>query len=155
MALSQQPNLPKTFTRATARQRLIAAIVFLAIAGSFTALWLIAHYNINLYPFPCGFKQRYGLPCPTCGFTHAVLYFAQGQIIRSFYAQPAAGLFCGLAVVTAFFAFLIAAFGLYSPTFERFILSLKLRYIIAALVLVLAAGWAFTLAKTLAEHSGH
>jgi hypothetical protein len=153
MSQIQQPNAPKTFTRATARQRLTAAIVFFAIAGSFAALWLVAHYNINLYPFPCGFKQRYGLPCPTCGMTHAVLYFAQGQIIRSFYTQPAAGLFCTLAVVAAFFAFLIAVFGVYSGTFERLILSLKLRYIIDALVFVIIVGWAVTLARTLAEHS--
>ncbi len=154
MALSQQPNAPKTFTHATARQRLTAAIVFFAIAGSFAALWLVAHYNINLYPFPCGFKQRYGLPCPTCGMTHAALYFAQGQIIRSFYTQPAAALLCTLAVVVALFAFLIAAFGVYSKTFERLILSLKLRYIIAALVFVLIVGWVITLATTLAENSG-
>ncbi len=151
MNQSQQPNTPKTFVRATARQRLIAAIVFFAIAGSFAGFWAIGHYNINLYPFPCGFKQRYGLPCPTCGFTHAVLYFSQGQIMRSFFAQPAAALFCTLGVVTAFFAFLIAAFGVYSPLFERLILSVKLRYIIAVLVFVLAAGWAFTLTTTLLQ----
>lgn len=152
MVQSQQPNAPKTFARAAARQRLIAAIVFFAIAGSFAAFWLVARYDINLYPFPCGFKQRYGLPCPTCGFTHAVLYFAQGQIIRSFSAQPAAALFCTLAVVTAFFAFLIAAFGIYSPALKRRITSVKLRYIIAVLVFVIVAGWVVTLVKTLAEN---
>ena len=155
MVPSQQPNIQKTFTRASSRQRLIAAIVFFAIAGSLAVLWLAAHYNITLYPFPCGFKQRYGLPCPTCGFTHAVLYFAQGRIIRSFYTQPAAALFCTLAVVTAFFAFLVAAFGIYSPALKRRLLSLKLRYIIAAFVLVLIAGWVITLARTLAEQSGY
>jgi len=149
---SQQLNGLKTVARATAHQRLIAAVVFLALAGSFAALWLVAHYNINLYPFPCGFKQRFDLPCPTCGFTHSALYFAQGKIFDSFYAQPAAALFCTLAVAIAFFAFLIAVFGLYSPALQRRILSLKLRYILIALVLVLSAGWAFTLAKTLAEH---
>jgi len=155
MVPGQQPNVQKIFTRASARQRLIAAIVFFAIAGSFAALWLVAHYNITLYPFPCGFKQRYGLPCPTCGFTHAVLYFAQGQIINSFYAQPAAALFCTLAVVTAFFAFLVAAFGIYSPALKRCLLSLRLRIIIAAFVLVLIAGWVVTLARTLADSGSH
>ncbi len=155
MDLSQQPNALKTFARASGRQRLIAAIVFFAIAGSFAAFWLVAHYDINLYPFPCGFKQRYGLPCPTCGFTHAVLYFAQGRIVRSFSAQPAAALFCTLAVVTAFFAFLIAAFGIYSSALERRITSVKLRYIIAALVFVIVAGWVVTLVKTLAENNSH
>jgi len=147
--------VPKTFTRATVRQRLIAAVVFFAIAGSFAALWLVARYDINIYPFPCGFKQRFGLPCPTCGYTHAALYFAQGQIIRSFYTQPAAALFCSLAVVIAFFAFLVAVFGIYSPAFKRLILSLKLRYVIAVLVLVLLAGWAVTLLRTLAENGVH
>jgi hypothetical protein len=155
MDLSQQPNIQKTFTRASARQRLIAAIVFFAIAGSFAAIWLVAHYNITLYSFPCGFKQRFGLPCPTCGMTHAVLYFAQGRIIRSFCVQPAAALFCTLAVVTAFFAFLVAGFGIYSTALKRRLLSLRLRIIIAALVLVLIAGWVVTLARTLAEQSGH
>lgn len=154
MDLSQQPNSTKTFTRASSRQRLIAAVVFCAIAGSFAALRLFAHYNITLYPFPCGFKQRYGLPCPTCGMTHAVLYFAHGKISDSFSAQPAAGLFCTLAAAVAFFAFLVACFGLYSPALERRLVSLKLRYIIAALVFVIVAGWAVTLLKTLAEHSG-
>jgi hypothetical protein len=154
MVSGQQLNSAKTFTRASSRRRLVAAVVFFVIAGSFVALWLVAHYDITLYPFPCGFKQRFGLPCPTCGFTHAVLYFAQGKIIDSFYAQPAAGLFCALAAVVAFFAFLVAVFGLYSPALERRIVSLKLRYILAALGLVLVAGWAFTLLKTLAEHSG-
>ena len=154
MDQSQQTNAPKSFTRAAARQRLIAAIVFFAIAGSFAALWLIAHYDINLYPFPCGFKQRYGLPCPTCGYTHAVLYFAQGQIIRSFYTQPAAALFCTLAVAAAFFAFLVAAFGVYSPPFERLILCLKLRYIIIAMVLVIVVGWVYTLTITILQQGG-
>jgi hypothetical protein len=153
MGPSQQLNSPKIISRATARQRLIAAVVFLALVGSFAALWLVAHYNINLYPFPCGFKQHFGLPCPTCGFTHSALYFAQGKIFDSFNAQPAAALFCAIAAVIAFFAFLIAAFGLYSPALQRRILSLKLRYILVALVLVLAVGWAFTLAKALAEQS--
>jgi hypothetical protein len=150
----QQPIAPKTFTRASAHQRLAATLVFLAIIGSFAALWIVGHYKITIYPFPCGFKQRYGLPCPTCGMTHAVIAFAQGNIICSFYIQPTAAFFCLLAIATAFFAFITAAFGIYSPAFERRITSLKLRCIVAALVLIFAAGWAVTLARTLAEHRG-
>jgi len=143
------------FTRVSARQRLTASIVFFAIVGSFAALWLVGHYGITLYPFPCGFKQRYGLPCPTCGMTHAVLAFARGHVIRSFYVQPAAAFFCLLAVAAAFFAFIVAAFGVYSPAFERQLASLKLRYIVAALVLIVAAGWAVTFARALADYGSH
>jgi hypothetical protein len=145
---------PKTFSRASARRRLTAAVVFFAIVGSFAALWLVAHYKITLYPFACGFKQRYGLPCPTCGMTHAVLAFAQGEIIRSFYTQPAAAFFCLVAIAAAFFAFLTAVFGIYSPALERHLVSLKVRYIVAVVLLILFAGWAVTLARALAEHGG-
>ena len=146
---SGQQNALKTFARATPRQRLIAGIVLLSIAAGFAACWVIARYKIPIYPFGCGFKQRYGLPCPTCGMTTSVLAFAQGRLIDSFNAQPAAFFFCLLAVTSAFFAFLIAAFGLYSPRLRRRIVTLKIRYFIVALALVLIAGWAFAFARAL------
>jgi hypothetical protein len=152
MGQGQQQVAPKTFSRASSRQRLTATIVFFAIVGTFAGLWLVAHYNITLYPFPCGFKQRFGLPCPTCGMTHAVIAFANGRIIDSFYTQPAAAFFCCLAVVAAFFAFIIAAFGLYSPAFERRFVSLKLRYIVAVLVFILTVGWTVTLAMAIVQY---
>jgi hypothetical protein len=151
----QQLPERKFLIRASRRQRLIAAIVFLAIAAGFLLAWLMGHYHFSPWPFACGFKQRYGLPCPTCGMTHSVLAFAQGNIILSFYSQPAAALFCCLAVVAAFFAFLTAVFGIYSPTFERGIISLKLRYIIAAILVIFAAGWAVTLAMALAQKGSY
>jgi hypothetical protein len=153
MESGQQQAEPETFSRASYRQRLVAALVFFVIIGSFASLWVVGHYKITLWPFACGFKQLYGLPCATCGYTTATLAFAQGKIINAFYVQPAAAVFCSLAVVTAFFAFLIAAFGIYSPSFERRLVSLKLRYYIAAVLILVAAGWAVTLTRALAEKS--
>lgn len=134
---------------ASARRRLTAAGVFLALAGGVAFLWVVGHYKITLYPFACGFKQRYGLPCPTCGFTTAAIAFAQGRIIDSFYAQPAAAVFCCIAAVIAIFALLQAIFGIYSPALESRLVSVKLRYVIAALVVVLAAGWGVTLIRAI------
>ena len=48
-----------------------------------------------------------------------------------------------------------AVFGVYSPLVERRLASLKLRYILAALFLILAAGWAVTLARAIAQNSGN
>src|SRR5438105_2916208 len=31
----------------------------------------------------CAFKDRTGLPCPSCGFTTAFAYFAHGNLIAS------------------------------------------------------------------------
>jgi Protein of unknown function (DUF2752) len=155
MESGQQPILPKLFSRASANQRLIAAGIFLFIAGGFLLGWLMGQFHFTIYPFPCGFKQRYNLPCPTCGMTTAVIAFSHGRISDAFYTQPAAGFFCCFATVIAFFAFIPAAFGVYSPLVERRLASLKLRYILAALFLIFAAGWAVTLARAIAQNSGH
>jgi hypothetical protein len=155
MESGQQPILPKLFSRASANQRLIAAAIFIVIAAGFTLGWLMGQFHFSLYPYPCGFKQRYNLPCPTCGMTTAVIAFSHGRISDSFYDQPAAGFFCCLAIVIAFFAFLVAASGVYSPLVERQLASLKLRYVFVALLLILAAGWAVTLARAIAQNRGN
>lgn len=154
MESGQQPISPKLFSRASANQRLIAAAVFIVIAAGFTLGWLMGQFHFTLYPFPCGFKQRYGLPCPTCGMTTVVTAFSHGHIGSAFNLQPAAGFFCCLAVVIAFFAFLVAVFGIYSPLVERLLASLKLRYIIGVLLLIFIAGWAVTLVRAIAQNGG-
>ena len=155
MEPGQQPISQKLFSRASGNQRLIAAGIFLCIAGGFLLGWLMGQFHFTLYPFPCGFKQRYNLPCPTCGMTTAVIAFSHGHINDAFYAQPAAVFFCCLAIVIAFFAFIVAVFGVYSPLVERRLASLKLRYILAALFLIFAAGWAATLARAITQNSGN
>jgi hypothetical protein len=139
------------FDRASPRHRLFAGLVFLFILGGFTLGWLMEQFHFSPWPFACGFKQRYGLPCLTCGMTTAVKAFSHGHIIQAFYAQPAAVVFCFLAIVIAFFAFLIACLGLYFPRIERLILSIKIRYYIIAIALILVSGWVFTLTKTLIQ----
>jgi hypothetical protein len=155
MESGQQPILPKFFSRASANQRLIAAAIFLVIAGGFSLGWLMGRFHFSLYPFPCGFKQRYNLPCPTCGMTTAVIAFSHGHIKDAFYAQPAAGFFCCLSVVTAFFAFLVAVFGIYSPAVDKQLASFKLRYVFVVLFLIFAAGWAVTLARAIVLNSSN
>jgi hypothetical protein len=100
----------------------------------------------------CGFKQRTGLPCPTCGMTTATLAFAQGRIFEAFYIQPACGLLCCVMVVAAILAFIIAVFGVYFRFIERFFIEVKLRYMILALIIIIIAGWAVTLARALAAN---
>jgi len=80
-----------------------------------------------------------------------VVAFAQGKIFEAFYIQPAAALLCCVLVVVAFLALLMAVFGVYFGFLERFITEVKVRYIILALVIIIAAGWAVTLARALAE----
>lgn len=151
MQVGQQMNSKvEVFYRASRRQRFVAGLVFLGVAGLFGLLWLAAHYRIIPWPTICGFEQRHGLPCPTCGFTTSAIAFAQGKIFESFYIQPAGALLCCILAVSGFLALLIAVFGVYSGYLERFFAEVKIKYIILALIIIIAGGWAVTLARVAA-----
>jgi phosphoglycerol transferase MdoB-like AlkP superfamily enzyme len=84
--------------------------------------------------------------------TTAVFSFARGRILQAFYIQPAAALFCCLLIVSAILAFIMSVFGLSFRFVERFFAEVRLRYIILAVLIILAAGWAVTLARALANN---
>lgn len=154
MEVSQQLNKTKFLSRASRRQRATSAIVCLVLIALFGLLWFAAHYKISLSPYGCGFKQKYDLPCPTCGMTTSVYKFVRGEIFGyngSFYAQPAAALLCAILFVVAILAFIIAVFGVYFGFLDRFFKEVKIRHIILALIIIIAAGWTVTLARALAE----
>jgi len=155
MQASQQLKKPKFFYRASSGQRMVAAIVCFGIIVFFAAFALAGHYKIDMGRWLgyCGFRQRTGLPCPTCGMTTATLAFAQGRIFESFYTQPACGLLCSVLVIAAILAFIIAVFGIYFRFIESFFTEVKLRYMILALVIIIAAGWAVTLARAVAANN--
>ena len=79
--------------------------------------------------------------------TASALAFAQGKILESFYTQPAAALLCCILVVVAFLAFLAAVFGVYLGFVKRFFIEVKIKHIILLLIIIVAAGWAVTLAR--------
>ena len=145
-------NKSKTFIKASFRQRVIATVVFFLIAGFFILLSLAANDKIDagLWTNPCGFKQRYDLPCPSCGMTTSALAFAGGRIFESFYIQPAGGFLCVILVVLAILAFITALFGVYFIFLRRFLTEIKVRYIVLAVIIIIAAGWIVTLARALA-----
>jgi len=154
MPINQQVNKLKIFIRASYRQRIAAVIVCLAVVGFFGLFALAGHYNIDMGRWLgyCGFKQRYELPCPTCGMTTATLAFAQGKIFEAFYVQPAGALLCCMLVVIGFLAFIIAVFGVYFRFLERFFREVKVKYIVLALIVIIAAGWVVTLVRALAAN---
>ena len=147
-------NKPKIIHRATSRQRILAGLFFLLIAALFGLFHLAAAGRIDpgRWLGPCGFKQRYGLPCPTCSITTSAVAFAGGKIFESFYIQPAGTILCCALAVSAFLALPIAVFGVYFSFLERFFAEVKIKHIILALIIIIAAGWAVTLARALAAN---
>ena len=155
MQTIQQLNKLKVVCRATLGQRVTAGLVFSGVVTLFAFLWLAAsdRIDIGLWLTPCGFKQKYSLPCPTCGMTTSALAFVQGKIFESFYIQPAAAILCCVLTVSAFLAFLTTVFGVHSGAFNRFFAEVKVKHVILALIIIIAAGWVVTLARALAANS--
>jgi len=152
MQASQQLINPKSLLRRASRQRRItAAIIFTAVASFFGIFAVAAHNDTDMGRWLgyCGFKQRTGLPCPTCGMTTATLAFAGGHIGEAFYIQPAWALVCSVMVIAAILAFITAVFAVDFCFIDDFFAKVKVRYIIAALIVILAAGWAVTMARAL------
>jgi hypothetical protein len=137
----------KFFTRLTGRQRLACAWICIAFSALCIAIILAAFnpdFVSRMLP-PCGFKMRTGLPCPTCGYTRAVLAFFRGDIFTAFYIQPAGGVLCLLMVLTIFLSFIFAVFGVYFSFLKR----LKLWIILLTAIIVIVGGWAVMLVRAL------
>ena len=143
------------FYPASFRQRIIAAIICLGVTVYFAGFAISAHYKVDFgrQLGHCGFKQRTNLPCPSCGMTTATLAFAQGRIWEAFNTQPAAGLLSSAAVAAAVMALFRAVSGRYPGWIKRFFEEVKVRYMILALVIILASGWAVTVARALATQN--
>lgn len=138
--------------------RLLAAALFGGIAVGAAVLWASANGYINLkfWLGVCGFKQRFGLPCPGCGWTHAGQAFFSGHPILAFMIQPAAAFFCVVAVLTALFALHCAVFGI-NFDFPRSLLgsTKNIGILLILTIVVILAGWAVTLTRAILENSGH
>lgn len=155
MESEKQINQKKFFRKTMSNERFRAAMIFLAILAFFGVARLAAMEKVNIGKLvgPCGFQQRYHLPCPTCGMTTSAIAFAKGQIKQAFYVQPAGGLLYSILVITAFLALLIAVFGVYFRVLDRIFYEVRIKHIILALIVIVAAGWLVTLARALAARN--
>ncbi len=61
---------------------------------------------------PCGFLQRTGMPCATCGMTTSFALAADGDLIGSFITQPAGAIFALLTAIVAIVSGYAAIAGL-------------------------------------------
>jgi len=138
---------------ATRNGRIIAVWILLIGLAICIFLALVARGNINIsrYMGVCGMKVRYGLPCPTCGFTTAALAFFRGDCLEAFYIQPAGALLCLAVVIAVFLAFITAVFGVYFPFLKDLAGRVKLWQIVLAVIVILLGAWAVTLSRALAQ----
>ncbi len=156
MSTSQESNSVKKTARATIGRRIAAGAVLVVVLGIFFVLWAETRGWIDIGRLTgteiCGFKQATGLPCPGCGVTTSAMAFVKGRLFESFYIQPAGAVFCCVLVVTAVFALLIAAFGVDSAFLHQPVSLRMIKYIVIILIIILAGGWAVTLARAIVEN---
>ncbi|MBN1815749.1 MAG: DUF2752 domain-containing protein [Sedimentisphaerales bacterium] len=136
-------------SRVSLRGRILAGLVFGVVLSMFIVLHMAATGRIDMTDWfgICGFKQKYGLPCAGCYWTTSAMLYARGRILSAFVAQPAAAFFCTVLLITAFFALLIAIWGVNFRFLHPPLRTWLIQYGIAIAVIVILAGWAVTLAR--------
>jgi hypothetical protein len=151
MRPDKQPNPLQATPVLSSRQRLRAALAGLAVAGLLVWLFLAQRlgYDVGSMFGPCGFKQRYGLPCPTCGMTTAVLAFTRGEVVDAFEIQPAAALVCAALAASAAICVTVALRGRVPLAISRVLARLNVSRVLICIGLTGAAGWAVTLWRAL------
>ena len=141
----------KWFVKSARQDRITFLTVFVIICLIFGIFYLAERGFVSFGPAGgCAFERNYGIPCPTCGFTRAISTFMQGKIIKAFYIQPAAAAICIVLIWTAFFSLLSAALGV-NFSFLPPVRMWHLKHILLAALIILAAGWAVTLARAFAQ----
>jgi len=95
-------------------------------------------------PWICPLKALSGLPCATCGMTHAFVELAHGEVAAAFASSPLGALLAGGAWLYAALDLARAAAGAPWPELgER-----AWRWLAAAAVASVIVNWAWLLART-------
>ena len=155
---TSQPSKSVKKEKLSSGARIVAGVIFCVVAAGIAVLWAAAKGYIQLGPLlgGCGFKQRFGLPCPGCSWTHAAQAFLTGHIFQAFCIQPAAGVFCVVLVFVAVFALHCAVFGINFGFLRRLFKSTSgISILLISVAIVILAGWAVTLIRSILESSGH
>lgn len=67
------------------------------------------HQQLGIHA--CGFYERTGWPCPTCGMTTSFSYLVKGHMVMAFYVQPAGAILAILTFLVSLFFFDAAISG--------------------------------------------
>jgi uncharacterized protein DUF2752 len=117
------------------------AEVFAAIAA---LSFLVARFvPVLALPYTCPMKGLAGIPCATCGMTHAFVHLAHGEVALALVASPLGALLALGAWVFALADLVRLAAGAPLPLPSR----RALRLATGAGVVALLANWAFLVVR--------
>jgi hypothetical protein len=82
------------------RKRLYTLVICLSVAGYFWVFWNSGFFGWNeKAPLTCLFKSVTGIPCPSCGSTHAVASILYGDFGRAAHENPLGFIIAALLLV--------------------------------------------------------
>lgn len=126
--------------------------IILGIACAISYGWLFFAAQGNGANFSlCYFRTVFGIPCPTCGGTRAVILLLEGDVLGSFYRNPLGILIAGILAVTP----LWLGYDLFFQkqtllrAFEKFEKTASNKWIAALLLTLITANWIWNFYKPL------
>lgn len=118
-----------------------ASVLTAAAAGA--ASWL--HW-LGFPPIVCPLRAATGIPCPTCGATHAFAALMEGHLAASFWFNPAVPLAAALSLAFIPYAFATSLIDL--PRLRVDCSAAERKALKIAALLALAALWGFLIVTT-------
>jgi hypothetical protein len=130
----------------TAADRPARRLGHLDVFASIAALsFLVARFlPVLALPYTCPAKGLLGLPCATCGMTHAFVSLAHGDLLAALHASPLGAALAAGAWGFALLDLALLAAGRPSPRLRPG----ALRLATAAGAVALLLNWAWLLART-------
>jgi hypothetical protein len=127
-------------------------ILGIACAVGYSWLFLASRLlesNIGIHL--CFIKTVFGIPCPTCGSTRAVLLLTRGDLIGSLLLNPIGLILSIIMVVTPFWLAydLLTRKDTLFIAYQQFERTVRVKWVAVILIALVAANWIWNFYKPL------
>jgi hypothetical protein len=143
--MGKKPTAPWNSYRLAALVVTLASLAILVVAALVTPnpRGVGTHKQLGLTA--CGFYERTGYPCPTCGMTTAFAHMVRGRIWNAFAVQPAGA----LAALLCAFTFLTGTYVTFTgKSLDQYTSRLNVLRVLLIVALVVLASWLWLCALT-------
>ncbi len=129
------------------KNRLRGELEFGIIYGAIVLLALVAGRSLPVEQVlpACVFKGLAGIPCPTCGSTHAVVYLSHGNVAGALAANPL--LSAGVMMALLYFFYSLIAHIFAVPRLSVSLSGREKDGVRVGVVVLVAANWIYLISS--------
>jgi len=91
----------------------------------------------------CVFRALTGIPCPTCGATHAVVYLSHGEVSAAFMMNPLTAVCLIVAFLVFFYSLATLSFNL--PKINIMLSSKECTILRVGVIILILIQWAYVI----------